>query len=137
MAPALRETAAPLPLPLREGVTQLDGDAVAPRVPLCFGEAVGAPLLPLGDRVGVALPLQLPPFAQPTDDIDALPEMLAEMEAERDSPCEADGVGEGAGDRESQLAEGDVIRVDLLSVPGGASTSYPQGAVVTVIGNAV
>ncbi len=107
MAPALRETAAPLPLPLREGVTQLDGDAVAPRVPLCFGEAVGAPLLPLGDRVGVALPLQLPPFAQPTDDIDALPEMLAEMEAERDSPCEADGVGEGAGDRESQLAEGD------------------------------
>ena len=118
MAPALREAAAPLPLPLREGVAQLDGDAVAPRVPLHCDDAVGAPLLPLGDRDGVALPLQLPPFAQPTDDIDTLPEMLAEMEAERDSPCEADGEGEGAGDRESQLAaEGDAEELLLRVLP--------------------
>ena len=118
MAPALREAAAPLPLPLREGVAQLDGDAVAPRVPLHCDDAVGAPLLPLGDRDGVALPLQLPPFAQPTDDIDVLPEMLAEMEAERDSPCEADGEGEGAGDRESQLAaEGDAEELLLRVLP--------------------
>ena len=114
MAPALREATAPLPLPLREGVAQPDGDAVAPRVPLRCGEAVGAPLLPLCDSEGVALPLQLPPSAQPADDIDALPEKLAELDAEGDeagdcdSPCEAEGEGEGAGDRESQLsAEGD------------------------------
>ena len=35
------------------------------------------------------------------------------------------------------LSEGDVIRIDLLSVPGGAATSYPQGAVVTFVGEAL
>jgi len=35
------------------------------------------------------------------------------------------------------LAEGDVIRIDLLAVPGGAATSYAQSAMVTVVGQSV
>jgi hypothetical protein len=35
------------------------------------------------------------------------------------------------------LAEGDVIRVDLLAVPGGAATSYAQSAQVVFIGQSI
>lgn len=32
------------------------------------------------------------------------------------------------------IAEGDIIRVDVLAVPGGAATSYPQNAIVRLQG---
>lgn len=35
------------------------------------------------------------------------------------------------------LAEGDVIRIDLLAVPGGAATSYAQSGMVTICGQRV
>lgn len=35
------------------------------------------------------------------------------------------------------LNEGDVIRIDLLAVPGGAATSYAQSAAVTFVGASV
>ena len=35
------------------------------------------------------------------------------------------------------INEGDVIRVDLLAVPGGAATSYAQSAMVTIVGQSI
>lgn len=34
----------------------------------------------------------------------------------------------------TSLAKGDILRVDILAVPGGAATAYPMNGVVRIIG---